>query len=515
MSDHRARYKNAGLDTKELRRRREENTIQLRRQKRDDLLTKRRTLAVPDDENQRMADVESCSNDALNLDSSPNHTNSMPMITKEVVDAFMQNEDQQLLLDVTQQIRKYMSKEPYPPTDEVIQAGLLPRFVELLDAHDRPSLQFDVAWILTNICSGTTEQTNAVVYAGAVPKLISLINSPDTNVCEQAVWALGNIIGDGHELREVVINHGFLEPFLKLIKPDVRVSFLKNITWVIVNICRRKEPRLDTQIIYQLVNAAKVLIKSSDIEVLVDITWAISYITEGGGIHIQLIIEAELHKELTKLLNHKEVRIRVAAIRALGSIATGDAQETQSVIDAGALAQLKLVLHEGNPKCIKDTLWFISNIAAGLTSQVQAIIDNQLLDYIVHYLDKGDFSQQKEAAWTIFNFCLSGNATQILELCKIDIIPPLCNLLDFKDSSVVRNTLETLSILLDCSDYNIRERICDEIETCGGLDKIEQLQTNQNTEIYQFASKIIEKHFNGESEPEDEGQVNGVSTYNW
>ena len=32
--------------------------------------------------------------------------------------------------------------------------------------------------------------------------------SPDNNVQEQAVWALGNIAGDGPRMRDFVINNG-------------------------------------------------------------------------------------------------------------------------------------------------------------------------------------------------------------------------------------------------------------------------------------------------------------------
>ena len=52
---------------------------------------------------------------------------------------------------------------------------------------------------------------------------IKLLSSEHYNVVDQAVWALGNIAGDGSECRDFTIQCGIIQPLLALIKPDLPV----------------------------------------------------------------------------------------------------------------------------------------------------------------------------------------------------------------------------------------------------------------------------------------------------
>ena len=128
-----------------------------------------------------------------------------------------------IFLSITSFHRILLSRQKNPPIDEVIEANLVPVFVEFLLFDHCPKLQFESAWVLTNIASGSSDQTDAVIQCGSIPPLVKLLYSTNAEVQEQAVWALGNIAGDGPVLRDLCIECGLMPSLLHVLQPATKV----------------------------------------------------------------------------------------------------------------------------------------------------------------------------------------------------------------------------------------------------------------------------------------------------
>jgi len=479
-------WKHKGQNAETMRRARNEMSVELRKQKRGDQVNKRRNLVTED------------SLDESDSESKTVQLNNFSL--SEIVENARSGDDQ-VQLNAVQQARKLLSSDRNPPIDDLIRSGILPILVACLRRSEYASLQFEAAWALTNIASGTSQQTQAVVDAEAVPLFLQLLQSEHQNVCEQAVWALGNIIGDGPALRDYVIGLGVVQPLLLFINPDIPISFLRNVTWVVVNLCRNKDPPPPIETIQALLPALCELIHHPDTNILVDTVWALSYLTDGGNELIQMVIDSGVVPYLVPLLTHTEVKVQTAAVRAVGNIVTGTDEQTQEVLNCGVLKHFPALLSHHKEKINKEAVWFLSNITAGNQQQVQAVIDAQLIPQIIMHLHKSDFQTQKEAAWAISNLTISGNPDQVVYVIRQGVIPPFCNLLTAKDNQVVQVVLDGITnILKMAGDTN--ETVVTMIEECGGLDKIESLQNHDNEEIYKLAYEIIEHYFSGDPDGE-------------
>jgi len=470
-----------GIDPDDSRRKREENAVEIRKSRREEQLMKKRR------------DVATQQN--LEFDESDEFSERNRAIVQGIF-----SEDPVAQLEATIAVRRMLSVDQNPPIDQVVHAGVVPVFISFLDRDNNHRLQFEASWALTNIASGTSEHTNVVVSHGAVPVFTKLLSSPNDDVREQAVWALGNIAGDGASCRDAVLAAGALEPLLSQLNGYAGQSMLRNATWALSNLCRGK-PKPDFERVAPTLPVLTELVYKDDEEVVTDALWALSYLSDGEDMHIQAVVNTNVIGRLVQLLMHINISIQVPALRIIGNIVTGNEQQTQAVIDNNALTALKTMLTSDRKSIRREASWTISNITAGTKAQIQAVLEADFIPVLLQQLQKDDFEVKKEAAWAVSNATYGGSPEQVAFLVKSGCIPLICDLLEAPDAKIIKLAMEGLEQILKVYEKhrnpNDVNSAATEIEECGGVDKLENLQHHENADIYEKAVALLVSYFDG------------------
>ena len=164
------------MSTEDGRRRREQNVSAIRKDKKEEGLAKRRNLGVEaaseiDFANTGIAQVEP--------DQKKGYTTAdIPSLLTG-----MKSSDIAVQIDSLRGFRRLLSLEKNAPVKQCIACGAVPIFVEFLQRNDNTELQFEAAWVLTNIAS--SDETEVIVTCNAIPHLVNLLLSPNADIREQ------------------------------------------------------------------------------------------------------------------------------------------------------------------------------------------------------------------------------------------------------------------------------------------------------------------------------------------
>ncbi|GJN10635.1 hypothetical protein PR202_ga28746 [Eleusine coracana subsp. coracana] len=396
-------------------------------------------------------------------------------------------------LEATVQFRKLLSDEKNSTVIKIIRADVLPRIAEFLSRHELPQLQMEAAWVLTNIAA--SDYTLLVAECGAVPRLVELLGSPNSNIRHQAIWCLGNIAADLPSCRDILLDHGAVTPLLSQFREDMRIPVLRTATWALSNLCFGKLPaEVQVKPILEIISQ---LIHSADEKILADACWTVYYICSGTDDSIKDVLDAGVCPQLVNLLMHSSSSVLLPDILALGRMSAGDDAQVQVLIEHGILNCLAQMLARNYPKNIKkQACLIVSNITAGSKDQIQ------------------------EAAWAITNAASGGSSDQIQYLVSHGCLEPLCRILTYQDSDLVYTCLEGLQKILQAGEAGKKGQdsgtnpYAEFILECGGLDILEDLQDVDNDRIYKLAMELLESYWDEDvnGDPDVPGSTDSADT---
>jgi importin subunit alpha-1 len=359
-----------------------------------------------------------------------------------------------------------------PPIQQLLNAKVVvPKLIAVLSCMSlennllQDGILIDSAWALTNMLSGTNEQTRIVLGEGALQALSNAFcMTQNPKLKEQALWALANIAGDCAEFRnQVLAEQQVIDSLVSELSNDACLLSLKRVSaWCLSNLCRYK-PSPDHETASKFISVSTRLLQkyARDPEIRHDACWALRYLSDDdtpNNIVVKEMLRQGAPNLLFAQLEHKECQGPI--VTAAGLLMSGeDPLETTTMLNYGVLKYLAPMLTSPNYRIRHETCFSLSNITAGNDQQVKAVVDSGVLDMLLSTMANDVAQVRLEAMWVIANALSSCPDLVVSRTCAgdsvdvkvgVDIVfcQLLCNLHDSMNAKHLCLALQV--IFLNC-----------------------------------------------------------------
>ena len=420
----------------------------------------------------------------------------------EIISAFRTNDIIQKYTGLVG-IRKLLSIQSNPPIQELIDVGIIPELISLLE-NSPCEFQYEALWCLTNIATGTSDQANIIVVKGGIPKIINLMDSNIEELKDQATWTIGNLASDSTKIRDILIKEKAFDKILTLMASTSQEKLIKNCTWAIANFCRVKPPPPYEYMKKSIKIIARAIVNlNNDTEFLTDACFIFSFMTEHYKETINDLLDIEIIPQIIKILDSVDVQyVQLSCLRVVGNIASGNANQTQQLLDWGILDCLKKTIFNAKKSIRKESAWIISNIAAGTQKQIETLISQNFLPLLDQVIKNDDIEIKKEAIWAVCNLTSVENEEYLKKILEQGILKIICDCLKMDDAKFLAVCLEAFGNLLAFGkkrNPNGPNEIVLEVEKMGMFDLLEKLQYHPVETVFEKTLKLLETYFDVEN----------------
>lgn len=269
-----------------------------------------------------------------------------------------------------------------------------------------------------------------MVSEGAIDYLVNLLRQMitlDKNVgvmrtrtIESAIWAIGNIAGDGVQHRNLVIAskaHLVIQELLAL--PTLPMSIIRISIWALSNLPRGG--RFPSELL-SLVPYAVRIMSIKDTESSVDALWLLSYLSDGDDENQRTV--AGCTGVITGLMEYlsfgTDVQFLIPALRAAGNLLTGADYITSTVLEHDIIRVLKPLLKHHRTGIRKEAAWAFSNILGGTRDHISLCMEQDILTALLEIANsRQPHDVIKEASWAITNAVLGSSAEDFAAIVSL------------------------------------------------------------------------------------------------
>lgn len=410
-------------------------------------------------------------------------------------------------LAALRELRRLLSGVEFPPVEAALKSGAIPLLVQCLSFGSPDEQLLEAAWCLTNIAAGRPEETEALLPA--LPLLIAHMGEKGSlPVVEQCAWAIGNVAGEGQELRNILLSQGALPPLARMVLRE-KGSTVRTAAWSLSNLIKGPDSKAANELIKieGVLDAILRHLRKADEELATEVAWVVVYLSALSNVATSMLIKRDLPSLLAERMEKSDnLQLHIPVLRSLGNLASSDVP-ISSVFAVGQKTTDDLIqflvkcLKSEHRVLVKEAAWVLSNIATGSMEVKQLIYHSEAVPVLLHLLSTATFDIRKEAAYTVGNLCVitSKSSEQpdvivdhLVSLVRGGCLPGFIQLVRSVDTEAARLGILFVELVLRGMPNREGQKLVEEED---GIEALERYQFHVNEELRCMANQLVDKYF--------------------
>lgn len=318
-------------------------------------------------------------------------------------------------------IRKLISldDEEMIPFELILSTGIVMDATAFLDDTD-PEVVYQTIWFFTNIASSS--YTSAIVeFEGLFERIIMFLQHGDSRVRDQAVWCVANVVGDCVEYRDMFYaKDEHMAAFMFAFEHIEDTEHLNNIAWLVQNLCLgNPRPPVDIVTTFLIPVIGNLLFEDvtegklrENHEVVNCGIYSLKLLTDKQDEHIQVILDHGILPTVISFLNHPSASVVLGVCQILSNVASGTTEQTVHVRDNELWNILFGIMHfkfsaKVKADIAKEICFFMSNVVIDLASG-DPLYGHPIFQHLISLVPGASSKVVQEASFLAFNLVEQG-----------------------------------------------------------------------------------------------------------
>ncbi|KIO28766.1 hypothetical protein M407DRAFT_22022 [Tulasnella calospora MUT 4182] len=390
----------------------------------------------------------------------------------------------------------------------IFDSDLLHTIIEMM-CPDDAELQVQVIRILAVMTTyGSSEQVSAIAEAGAIPKLIGLASSTNSDYIRDNVFiAMGDIGAVSHHLSTKLIQEGGLKPPLDVLADPS--TYAKSNLYYAANAINcyihpgegnAPEYEVTQQMILVLSKYVLYQQDETDGSLQPSLLGLSNILVDEASVGVAR--ETDLIPRLVQLCTSQETETRHNAHLCVSQIIFFSVDGAEDLINAGILGVFKTCMASSDGQDRKDACFATSNLVVDTFRHAKALKESGLVPPLVKILsNQGDDSgARNHAAWTLSSLatnCGQGKYEILDTLLEGGALEAFCSALTLEDYDSVEVLLDGILVLVKTPREG-RQRAIDRIKAGDGIERLRVVRFRNDiyrTKLHKMAQKILTNYF--------------------